>query len=71
MRLSGADEIMITTVSQTIQDLEEERLMSGEYERYVATRIRSWLDRETRSSSASGSSDHAQSDSMEMDNADV
>lgn len=67
----GADAYMISTVSQTIKDLEEERVMSGEYERYVSTRISSLLAREIRSASTSGSSDALQSDSMDTDNADV
>ena len=62
---------MIATVSQTIHDLQEERVMSGQYERYVSTRISSMLDREMRAASASASSDNANSDSMDMDNTDV
>ena len=71
LQARGADELMIATVEQTICDLQEERVMSGQYERYVSTRISSMLDREMRTASASASSDNATSDSIDMDNADV
>ena len=62
---------MILTVSQTIDNLQEKCVMSGEYERYVSTRTRSMLDREIRSSSASRSSDNNHPNSIDMDNANV
>ena len=62
---------MIATVSQTIEYLQEERVMSGEYESYVSTRIRSLLDHEIRSLSASWSSDNIHSDSIDMENANA
>ena len=65
----GATELVIATFTQTIADLEEERVMSRDYEQYVSTRIRTMLDRELRMSSVSGSSDINQSESM--DNADI
>ena len=68
LQARGADELMIVTVSQTIEDLREERVMPGEYERYVSTRIRSLLDRKMRSLSASRSSDNIHSNSMDIDN---
>ena len=67
----GADELMSATVSQTIQDLEEELAMVVEYERYVSIRMCSLLDRAIRSSSASWSSDNIHSDSMDMENVDA
>ena len=64
-----ANELLISTFTQTITDLEQERVMSRDYEQYVSTRIRTMLDRELRMSSVSGSSDINQSESM--DNADI
>ena len=66
---TGANELLISTFTQTITDLEQERVMSRDYEQYVSTRIRTMLDRELRMSSVSGSSDINQSESM--DNADI
>ena len=62
---TGANELLISTFTQTITDLEQERVMSRDYEQYVSTRIQTMLDRELRMSSVSGSSDIHQSDSME------
>ena len=62
---------MIATVSQTILDLDEERLTSGQYERYVSSRINHMLDREIRATSASTSSDNAYSDGIDLDNRDM
>ena len=71
LQARGAEELMIATVEQTISDLQEERVMSGQYERYVSTRISSMLDREMRTASTSASSDNVTSDSIDIDNADV
>ena len=71
LQARGADELMIATVEQTINDLQEERNMSGQYERYVSHRINSMLDREIRTAATSGSSDNVTSDSMDIVNADV
>ena len=71
LQAQGGDEQMIATVSQTILDLEEERLMSSQYERYISSRNNHMLDREIRETSASASSDNAYSDSIDMDNRDM
>ena len=71
LQAQGGDEQMIATVSQTIVDLEEERLTSGQYERYVSSRINQMLNREMRATSTSASSDNAYSDSLDLDNRDM
>ena len=44
---------MILTVTQTIADLKEERGFSGDYERYIHTRVSFIMKQQTRSSLAS------------------
>ena len=71
MLAQGADEQMIATVLHTIRDLQEERVMSGKYERDVSSRINHMLDREIRATSASASSDNVYSDGIDLDNRDI
>ena len=65
LQRTGADALVIDMVSQTINDRQEERVMSGDYKGYVLTRICTMLDHQLRSSSVSGLSKKIQSDSMD------
>ena len=71
LRASGADELMISTVTQTTYDLQEERGLSGDYERYFQARISSMMDHENYSLSTSRSSDNNHSDSMDTEKTNV
>ena len=71
LRASGADELMILTVTQTIDDLQAEHLLSGGYEHYVQARVSSMMEQQTNSSSASRSSDYNHSDSVDTDNTNI
>ena len=44
LQRTGADDSVIAAYSQTLADLQEERVASGEYERYVSSRVRVMLD---------------------------
>ena len=44
LRASGADELIILTGTQTIDDLQEERVFWGDYERYVQARVSSMME---------------------------
>lgn len=46
LQRTGADDLVIAAVLQTIQDLKEERGMSVDYKRYVLTKIRTMLNHE-------------------------
>ena len=44
LQRSGADESIIKAYSDTISNLHEERVLSGDYEQYVSSHVRSMLD---------------------------
>ena len=71
LRASGADKLMISTVTQTIDNLQEELGLSGNYDRYVQSRISSMMDHKTRFSSASRLSDNNHYDSVDTYNTNV
>ena len=48
---NGADAAVIVAYNDTISDLREECILSGEYERYVTSRVRSMLHSSTSNSS--------------------
>ena len=49
---SGADSSVLEAYNDTISDLREERVLAGDYERYVSSRVRSMLDTSISNSSA-------------------
>ena len=72
LQSNGGDDAIIMTVTQTIDDLQPERLLSGDYERFVRARVVVMMaDHQSRSASASRSSDYNPSDDVDTDNANV
>ena len=63
---NGASAALIESYTQTIQDLQEERVLSGEYEHYMSARIQNMISRDNISDGAnvSNSDSNLQSDSV-------
>ena len=63
---NGASETLIESYTQTIQDLQEERVLAGEYEQYMLARIHNMISRDSNSDNAnvSNSDSNLQSDSV-------
>ena len=69
LKSTGADNVIQATVTQTIDDLQLERLLSGEYEFYARVRVGVMMaDQQTSSSSTSRTSDFNLSDDVDTDN---
>ena len=72
LQSNGADDVILVTITQTIDDLQLERLLSGEYERFVRARVGVMMaDQQSRSESASRTSDYNSSDDVDNENANV
>ena len=63
---NGASEALIASYTQTIQDLQEERVLAGEYEQYMSSRIQNMISRDSNSDNVnvSNSDFNLQSDSV-------
>ena len=63
---SGASAALIESYTQTIQDLQEERVLAGEYEQYMSSRIQNMISRDSIRDGAnvSNSDSNLQSDSV-------
>ena len=63
---NGASATMIESYTQTIQDLQEERVLTGEYEQYMSTRVQNMISRDSNSDGANipNSDSNLQSDSV-------
>ena len=68
---TGADDVILASLTQKIDDLHTERLLSGEYERYVRARVSSMTEQQICYSSASRSSDFNPSNDVNIDKANV
>ena len=69
MELAEGDVNAIAQLTQTIDDLQQERIASREYEQFVTHRIRNMYQRERNTSSVSGSDGNVASSDFE--NSDV
>ena len=69
MELAEGDVNVIAQLTQTIADLQQERISSLEYEQFVAHRVRNMFQRERNTSSVSGSDGNVASSDFE--NSDV
>ena len=70
LQRTGSDDMIISQMSQTITDLERERVDSREYEQYVSSQIRTMYNRRSRNNASnSGSDGNLPSDSF--DNTEV
>ena len=63
---SGASAALIESYTQTIQDLQEERVLAGEYEQYMSSRIQNMISRDgiRDGTNVSNSDSNLQSDSV-------
>ena len=67
---SGASDALINSYTQTISDLQEERVLAGEYETYMSSRIRNMIARQTETdlTNVSNSDSNFNSDSVSEPN---
>ena len=69
MQSAEGDENVIDQLSQTIVDLQQERIVSREYEQFVTSRICTMYNRDQNPSSVSGSDSNVPTSDFE--NSDV
>ena len=71
LQSTGANDLVVASVTQTIDDFQAERLLSGDYERYARSRVSYMMEQQYRSLSSLRSSNFNPSDSIDTENTNV